>query len=70
MENVLDVYRRPYEAAWPVVCMDEKPRQLIGQVRRPKPAKPGQDAREYYEYERGWGTAGVNWRRQNVNLAF
>jgi DDE superfamily endonuclease len=58
MENVLDVYRRPYNAARPVVCMDETPRQLIGQVRQPIPAKPGQPAREDYEYER-LGTCNV-----------
>jgi hypothetical protein len=52
MENVLDVYRRPYNASRPVVCMDETPRQLIGQVRTPIPCKPGQPAREDYEYER------------------
>ena len=33
MENVLDVYHRPYDAARPVVCMDETPRQLIRQTR-------------------------------------
>jgi hypothetical protein len=58
MENVLDVYRRPYNAARPVVCMDETPRQLIGQVRKPIPAKPGQPEREDYEYER-LGTCNV-----------
>ena len=52
MENVLEVYRRPYDAARPLVCMDETPRQLIGQTRVPVPAKPGQLAREDYEYER------------------
>ena len=39
MENVLEVYRRPYDAARPLVCMDETPRQLIGQTRVPVPAK-------------------------------
>ena len=52
MESVLEVYRRPYDAARPLVCMDETPRQLIGQTRVPVPAKPGQLAREDYEYER------------------
>ena len=52
MENVLDVYRRRYDASRPVVCMDETPRQLIGHVRKPVPAQPGQAAREDYEYER------------------
>lgn len=52
MEKVLDVYRRPYDASRPLVCMDETPRQLIGHTRSPVAAKPGQPAREDYEYER------------------
>jgi len=52
MERVLDVYRRPYDAAYPVVCMDETPRQLIGETRIPLPACPGQPARHDYEYKR------------------
>ena len=52
MERVLDVYRRPYDAAFPVVCMDETPRQLIGETRKPVPAAPGRPAREDYEYRR------------------
>ena len=41
MERVLHVYQRPYDAAHPVVCMDETPRQLIGQTRESIPAAPG-----------------------------
>ena len=52
MERVLDVYRRPYDAAFPVVCMDETPRQLISETREPVPATPGRPAREDYEYRR------------------
>jgi hypothetical protein len=52
MENVLDIYHRPYDAAHPVVCMDETPRQLISQTREPIKAAPGRLAREDYEYER------------------
>lgn len=52
MERVLDVYRRPYNVAVPVVCMDETPRQLIRETRTPLPARPGQLARHDYEYER------------------
>ena len=52
MENVLDVYRRPYDPKRPLVCMDETPRQLIGQVRAPQPTRPGQPEREDYEYQR------------------
>lgn len=43
MEDVLAVYARPYDPARPVACMDEKPHQLLGQVRDPIPAEPGRD---------------------------
>jgi hypothetical protein len=52
MEQVLDVYCRPHDPARPVVCMDETPRQLIGQTRQPLAAVPGHPLREDYEYER------------------
>ena len=52
MEQVLDVYRRAYDPAYPVVCMDETPRQLIRATRVPIPARPGQPARHDYEYRR------------------
>ncbi len=52
MEQVLDVYSRPHDPTHPVVCMDETPRQLIGQVRSPIEAEPGRPAREDYEYAR------------------
>jgi len=52
MEQVLDVYRRPYDARRPVVCMDESPRQLIRETRTPLVATPGRVARYDYEYER------------------
>ena len=58
MERVLDVYRRPYDANFPVVCMDETPRQLIGETRTPVPPAPGRAAREDYEYRR-LGTCNV-----------
>jgi len=48
MEDVLDVYERPYNPLRPVVCMDEQPRQLIGETRLSIPAKPGQVER--YDY--------------------
>ena len=41
MEDVLDVYELPYNASLPVVCMDEKPYQLLGEVRDPLPMKKG-----------------------------
>ena len=52
MEKVLDVYKRPYNVAFPVVCMDESPKQLIKETRQALPAKPGCCARYDYEYER------------------
>jgi hypothetical protein len=52
MEQVLDVYKRPYDPRRPVVCMDESPRQLIRETRRPVPAGCGRPARHDYEYER------------------
>ena len=51
MERVLDVYRRPYDPARPVVCMDETPRQFIREVHVPLPARPGQCERHDCEYE-------------------
>ena len=41
MEDVLDVYHRPYDPERPVVCMDEASKQLIAEVRQPLPAQPG-----------------------------
>lgn len=58
MEDVLDVYHRPYDPQRPVVCMDECSKQLIGEVRDPLPPKPGQVAKYDSEYERK-GTANV-----------
>ncbi len=52
MELVLDVYKTSYDEAFPVVCMDESPKQLIKQTRISIAGKPGRDAREDYEYER------------------
>jgi hypothetical protein len=73
MEDVLDVYRRPYDPQLPVVCMDEQPTQLIKETRSKVPAAPGRPERVDHEYERA-GTA-VNfmfteplagWRKVNV----
>ena len=58
MEDVLDVYERPLEAAYPVVCLDEKPCQLIRDVLQPVQPKAGQVKREDSEYER-CGTANL-----------
>jgi hypothetical protein len=58
MEDVLEVYKRPYDPARPVVCLDETSKQLIGETRTPVPAEPGQVQRIDYEYERK-GTANL-----------
>ena len=52
MEQVLDIYERPYDPAYPVVCFDERPCQLLGDVLMPIPMKPGRVERQDYEYER------------------
>lgn len=58
MEDVLDVYHRPYDPQRPVVCMDEASKQLIAEVRDPLPTQPGQVAKYDSEYERR-GTANL-----------
>jgi DDE superfamily endonuclease len=58
MEDVLDVYHRPHDPAFPLVCLDETSKQLIKETRVPIPAKPGRPARTDYEYERN-GTANI-----------
>src|SRR5215208_6989078 len=57
MEEVLDLYEEPYDPLRPVVCFDERPCQLIGDVREPLPMKPAHIERFDSEYERG----GVCW---------
>ncbi len=52
MERVLEVYKRPFDPRYPVVCMDESPKQLIGETRIPIPASRGIPARHDYEYRR------------------
>ena len=52
MENVLDVYKRQYNPDFPVICMDETPKQLIKETRMPIPGVPGRAERHDYEYER------------------
>jgi hypothetical protein len=81
MEQVLEVYCRPYEARHPGICMDEQPKQLIDQVRMPVPAQPGAAAKEDVEYVRqgmcvvwmfveplaGWRAAPVTLRKTAVD---
>ena len=52
MEDVLEVYSRPYNPDRPVLCMDEKPYQLLGEVREPLPAEPGKVEKVDSEYKR------------------
>jgi transposase len=52
MEKVLDVYKRPYNELNPVVCMDESPKQLIGETRAGTPMGQGKEKRIDYEYAR------------------
>ena len=73
MEDVLEVYARPFDPKYPVVCMDEQPTQLLKETRRRISAVPGKPEREDYEYERN-GTAAnfmftetlAGWRKVNV----
>src|SRR4051794_477107 len=58
MEDVLEVYHRPYAERRPLVCLDEVPVQLAGETRVPLPAEPGRPARYDYEYKRN-GTANL-----------
>jgi len=70
MEDILSVYARIYDPTRPVVCMDEKPYQLLAHARDPIPAAPGHDACEDSEYVR-CGTCSIfvwveplaRWRR-------
>lgn len=73
MENVLEVYCQPYDPKHPVVCFDEKSKQLVGEICKPIAARPGEAERCDYEYVRN-GTANLfmmveplgGWRHVNV----
>jgi hypothetical protein len=83
MEDVLEVYSRPRDAARPLVCLDETSKQLTRETRTPRPMAPGQPARFDYEYERngtanlfmmfapleGWRQVKVTGRRTAVDYA-
>jgi hypothetical protein len=58
MEEVLDIYKTPYDPQCPQVCMDAMSMQLIGEVRAPLPAEPGKPLRYDTEYKRN-GTANI-----------
>src|SRR5262249_48932409 len=83
MEDVLDLYAEPYDARSPVVCFDECPYQLIGEVRTPEPPVPGKPQRYDYQYQRhgtcnlfmffapqeGWRHVAVTERRTKQDFA-
>ena len=83
MEDVLEVYRRPYDPKRPVVCMDETLKQLIGEAREPLPPLPGRVERFDHVYVRngvaslflafeplaGWRTVAVTDRRRRLEWA-
>ena len=83
MEDVLEVYHRPYDEKRPLVCLDEASKQLVGEVIEPIPAEPGQPERFDYEYIRngtanlfmisepllGWRAVQVTERRTAVDFA-
>ena len=52
MEDIIEIYHRPYDSAYSVVCMDESPKQLIGEVHPPIPVKPGSVEKKDAEYVR------------------
>ena len=58
MYDVLDLYEEPYDPERPIVCLDEKPKQLLGDKRMPIPLKPGRSEKYDYEYVRN-GTANI-----------
>jgi len=58
MYGLLRIYARPYNAKEPVVCVDEKSKQLLRQTRSPLPLQPGRCAKEDYEYKRA-GTRNI-----------
>jgi hypothetical protein len=83
MEDVLSVYKRPYDRACPQVCMDEASKQLVAEVRQPEEVKPGKVRRQDCEYERkgtcnlfmffeplrGWRKVWVTGQRRKVDWA-
>ena len=83
MEDLLDLYQRPFDPRRPLVCIDELPKQLVSEARVPRPPAPGRPARYDYEYRRegvanmflisepllGWRAAQVTQRRTAVDFA-
>jgi hypothetical protein len=83
MEEVLDLYEQPYDPTRPMICFDEHPYQMLGEVRDPLPIVPGIVRRFDSEYERegtayvhvafeplrGWREVEVSERRRGVEFA-
>jgi len=83
MEDVLETYKLPYDPRFPVVCMDESSKQLVGEMRSPSEARPGRVRRMDSEYERkgtcnlflffeplrGWRRVWVTDQRRRVEWA-
>ena len=65
MEDVLELYTRPYDPLRPQVCMDETSKQLLKETRQSLPMRPGRPERADYEYERGGvaRTCSCSWSR-------
>lgn len=84
MEDILDLYARPYDPTRPMVCFDESPYQLVEEARQPLPVEPGQPRRYDYEYRRmgscnlfmifqpaaGWRTVTVTNQRTKQDFAY
>ena len=76
MEEVLTLYKRPYDEEYPVVCMDESSKQHLKETHQPLPMKPGKPLRYGAEYERN-GTSNLfllfeplrGWRRIDVTAS-
>lgn len=83
MEDVLDVYQRPFDERRPLVCLDEASKQLLSDARPALPLEPGQPLRQDSEYVRngtaslfmvsapllGWRHVAVTDRRTSVDFA-
>jgi hypothetical protein len=83
MEDILDLYCLPYDPRYPLLCMDEACKQLIGETRLPLPMKEGQPVRSDFEYvrngvsnqilffdpHRGWRKVFVRERRTKIDWA-
>src|SRR4030042_1122512 len=84
MEDVLEIYKRPYNSGIPIICMDEQPTQLIKETRMKIAVEPGKPERVDYEYERngtaenfmfteplaGWRKVNIRQRRTSIDWAY